>query len=242
VCALPRPVSILMPMARGCVGGRVNGMSGRYRGHIEAPRLSRPDVTRIGIDHGEEHADALSMLLHRPIQCPARRESVALVGPAQPVVGGAAVSSFADGEPFAVDVEGEQHRPGPSRGFAVHIGNGAGIVAATAGAPVHDSQYPRAGTAQAAPAARVDRPAACPDGLLLARVVFVGNAERIEDAVSHRQILLSAAVRQSQRDAARCAAAGSPRRPRTARASGRAASRRAADSTSARPGRCHRCG
>jgi hypothetical protein len=119
-----------------------------------------PDVTRIGIDHGEEHADALSMLLHRPIRCPARRESVALVGPAQPVVGGAAVSSLVDGEPFAIDVEGEQHRPGPSRGSAVHIGNGAGIVAATAGAPVHDSQYPRAGTAQPAPAARVDRPAA----------------------------------------------------------------------------------
>ena len=30
-----------------------------------------PDVTRIGIDHGEEHADVLPVLLHRPIRCPA---------------------------------------------------------------------------------------------------------------------------------------------------------------------------
>ena len=44
-----------------------------------------PDVSRTGIDHGEEDADVLLMLLHRPIRCPARRESVALVGPAQPV-------------------------------------------------------------------------------------------------------------------------------------------------------------
>src|SRR5215471_793265 len=99
------------------------------------------------------------MLLHRPTRCPARRESVALVGPAQPVVGGAAVSKLADGEPCAIDVEGEQHRPWPSCCSVVHVGNGVGIVAA-AGAPVHDSQYPRATTAQAAPAPRVDRPAA----------------------------------------------------------------------------------
>jgi hypothetical protein len=102
-----------------------------------------PDVARVGIDHGEEHADALPVLLHRPIRCPARGESVALVGPAQPVVVGAAVSSLADGESFAIDVEGEQHRPGPSLCSAVHIGNGAAIVAAAAGAPVHESQYPR---------------------------------------------------------------------------------------------------
>ena len=44
-----------------------------------------PDVARIGIDHGEEGADALPVLLHRPIRCPARPESVALVRPAQPV-------------------------------------------------------------------------------------------------------------------------------------------------------------
>src|SRR5215472_17049772 len=52
-----------------------------------------PYVALIGIDHGEESADALPVLLHRPIRCPARPESVALVRPAQPVVGGAAVSS-----------------------------------------------------------------------------------------------------------------------------------------------------
>jgi hypothetical protein len=148
------PVDLAERMHAGIHGSR----AGLFRGSVV------PDVTRIGIDHGEEHADALSMLLHRPIRCPARRESEALVGPAQPVVGGAAVASLADGEPFAIDVEGEQHRPGPSRGSAVHIGNGAGIVAATAGAPVHDSQYPGARTAQAAPTARVDRPAACADG------------------------------------------------------------------------------
>ena len=56
------------------------------------------DVARIGIDHGEEHADALLVLLHRPIRWPARREPVALVRPAQPVVVGAAVSTLADGE------------------------------------------------------------------------------------------------------------------------------------------------
>jgi hypothetical protein len=51
-----------------------------------------PDVAGIGIDHGEEGADALAVLLHRPVRCPARPESVALIRPAQPVVGGAAVS------------------------------------------------------------------------------------------------------------------------------------------------------
>src|SRR6516165_3987838 len=102
-----------------------------------------PDVTRIGIDHGEEDADALLVLLHRPIRCPARRESVALVRPAQPVVGGAAVSSLANGEPFAIHVEGEQHRARPSLCSAVHSWNGGRIVAVTAGNPVHNSQHPR---------------------------------------------------------------------------------------------------
>src|ERR1700756_3307989 len=88
-----------------------------------------PDVARIGIDHGEEDADALPVLLDRPIRCSARPESVALVRPAQPVVGGAAVSSWANGEPFAIDVEGEQHRPGPSLCPAVHSRNGVGTVA-----------------------------------------------------------------------------------------------------------------
>src|SRR5215813_2293224 len=104
-----------------------------------------PDVARIGIDHGKEGADALPVLLHRPIRCPARPESVALVRPAQPVVVGAGLSpcSLANGEPFAIDVEGEQHRPGPSLCSAVHSWNGEGIVAVTAGAPVHKSQHPR---------------------------------------------------------------------------------------------------
>src|SRR5215471_16209774 len=85
---------------------------GRGSGGLPAPSLI-PDVARIGIDHGEEDADALPVLLHRPIRCPARPESVALVRPTQPVVGGTAVTSSANGEPFAIDVEGEQHRPGP---------------------------------------------------------------------------------------------------------------------------------
>src|SRR5215469_9795340 len=135
-------------------------MSGRYRGAKLRGSLVL-DVARLGIDHGEEHADLLSMLLHRPIRCPARPESVALVGPAHTVVGGAAVFTLADGEPFVIDVEGEQHRPGPSR---VHSGNGVGIVAATAGTSVHDSQHPRACAAHAAPAPRVDRPAVIADG------------------------------------------------------------------------------
>ena len=109
---------------------------------LHAP-LSRPNVARIGIAHGEEGADALPVLLQRPIRCPARPESVALVRPAQPVVGGAAVSCSADGEPFAIDVEGEQHRPGPSPCSAVHRWNGGGTIAVTAGAPVHKSQHPR---------------------------------------------------------------------------------------------------
>src|SRR6516165_5437994 len=82
-------------------------MSGRYRGAKLRGSLVL-DVTRFGIDHGEEHADLLSMLLHRPIRCPARCESVALVGPAHPVVGGAAVFTLADGKPFTLDVEGER--------------------------------------------------------------------------------------------------------------------------------------
>src|SRR5262245_10650364 len=130
------------------------------------------DVTSIGINHGEEHANALLMLLYRPIRCPARRESVALVGPAQPVVGGAAVFTLADGELFAIDVEGEQHRFGPSRSSGVHSGNGVGIVASTAGALVHDSQYPRVCAAQAAPAPRVDRPAAEECGCTTAPLLF----------------------------------------------------------------------
>lgn len=75
--------------------------------------------------------------------CPARAESVALVRPAQPVVGGAAVSSSANGELFAIDIGGEQHRPGPSAGSAVHSWNGGGTVAVTAGAPIHKNQHPR---------------------------------------------------------------------------------------------------
>src|SRR5215470_14766074 len=97
----------------------------------------------MGIDHGEEVADVLPVFVHRPIRCPARPESVALVRPAQPVVGGAAVSLSAKGEPFAIDVDGEQYRPGPSPCSAVHSWNGGGTVAVTAGAPVHESQHPR---------------------------------------------------------------------------------------------------
>src|SRR6185437_1424028 len=117
-------------------------VSGKGSGGLHAPSVV-PDVARIGIDHGEEGANALPVLLHRPIRCPARPESVALVRPAQPVVGGAAVSSSADGEPFAIDVEGEQHRPRPSLCSAVHSWNGGGTVAVTAGALVHKSQHPR---------------------------------------------------------------------------------------------------
>src|SRR6185437_6794610 len=117
-------------------------VSGKGSGGLHAPSVV-PDVARIGIDHGEEGADALPVLLHRPIRCPARPESVALVRPAQPVVAGAAVSSSTDGEPFAIDVEGEQHRPGPSLGSAVHSRNGNGTVAVTARAFVHKSQHPR---------------------------------------------------------------------------------------------------
>jgi hypothetical protein len=102
-----------------------------------------PDAARIGIDHGEEEANALPVLLHRPIRCPTRPESVALVRPAQPVIGGAAVSSPANGKPFAIDVEGEQHRPGPSLCSAVHRWNGGDTDAVTAEAPVHDNQHPR---------------------------------------------------------------------------------------------------
>ena len=91
----------------------------------------------------KEGADALPVLLHLPIRWPARSESVALVRPAQPVVGGTAVSSPADGEPFAIDVEGEQHRPGPSLCSAVHSWNGGATAAVIAGAPVHKSQHPR---------------------------------------------------------------------------------------------------
>src|SRR3984957_6587306 len=101
-----------------------------------------PDIARIGIDHGEEDANALPVLLHRPVRCPTRPESVALVTPAQPVIGGAAVSSSANREPFAIDVEGEQHRPGPSLCSAVHSWNGGDTVAAEA--PVHENQHPPA--------------------------------------------------------------------------------------------------
>jgi hypothetical protein len=55
--------------------------------------------------------------------------------------------TLADRELFAIDVKGEQHWSG-SVGCAVFIGSGAGIVAAVAGASVHDCQYPRAGTAE----------------------------------------------------------------------------------------------
>src|SRR5437762_9711283 len=115
---------------------------GKGSGGLHAP-LSRPRCSRIGIEHGEEGANALPVLLHRPIWCPARPGTVALVRPAQPVVGGAAVSSSANGEPFAIDVEGDQHRPGPSLCSAVHSWNGGGTVAVTAWAPVHKSQHPR---------------------------------------------------------------------------------------------------
>jgi hypothetical protein len=70
-------------------------------------------------------------------------KSVALVRPAQPVVGGATVSSSADGEPFATDGEGEQYRPGPSLCSVVHSWNGGGTVAVTAEAPVHETQHLR---------------------------------------------------------------------------------------------------
>src|SRR5690242_11781574 len=116
-------------------------VSGKGSGGLHAPSVV-PDVARIGIDHGEEGANALPVLLHRPIRYPARPESVAIVRPAQPVVGGAAVSGSANGEPFAIDVEGEQHRPGPSLCSAVYSWNGGGTVAIT-GAPVHESQHPR---------------------------------------------------------------------------------------------------
>src|SRR5580700_4930273 len=115
---------------------------GKGSGGLTLPSVV-PDVARIGIDHGEEGADAVPVFLNRPVRCPARPESVALVRPAQPVVGGAAVSSPANGEPFAIDVEGEQYRPGTSLCSAVHSWNGGGTVAVTAGAPVHNSQHPR---------------------------------------------------------------------------------------------------
>jgi len=101
------------------------------------------DVARIGIDHGEEDADVLPVFLHRPVRCHARAESVALVRPAQPVVGGAAVSRPANGEPFALDIEGEQHRPGTSLCSAVGSWNGGQTVAVSAGAAMHKSQHPR---------------------------------------------------------------------------------------------------
>jgi integrase len=101
-----------------------------------------PDVARIGIDHGEEDADPLPVLLYRSIRCPARRESVALVRSAQPVVGGTAVSNSANDEPLAIDVESEQDGPGPSLCSPVLSWNG-GTVAVTAEAPVHKSQHPR---------------------------------------------------------------------------------------------------
>ena len=85
----------------------------------------------------------LLVLLRRPIRCPARCESVALVRPAQPVVGGATVSKFPNGEPLAVDVESEQHRPRPSLCSAVHSWNGGRTVALTAGAVGHKSQHRR---------------------------------------------------------------------------------------------------
>src|SRR5215469_4578585 len=115
---------------------------GQGSGGLHAPSVV-PDVARIGIDHGEEDADALPVLLLRPIRCPARPESVALIRPAQPVVGGAPVSGSANGEPFTIDVEGEQHRPGPALCSAVHSWNGGGTIAVTDGAPVHKSQPPR---------------------------------------------------------------------------------------------------
>ena len=59
-----------------------------------------PEVARIEIDHGEEGVDALPVLLNRPIRGPVRPESVALVRSAQPVVGGAAISGSANGEPL----------------------------------------------------------------------------------------------------------------------------------------------
>jgi hypothetical protein len=86
--------------------------------------------------------DALPVLLHRPIRGPARPESVALVRSAQPVVGGAAISSSANSEPFAIDIEGEQHPSRPSLSSAGHNWNG-GTVAVTPWAPVHKSQHPR---------------------------------------------------------------------------------------------------
>ena len=117
-------------------GGGGEGGEGRGEGGKDKRRRECvPDVARIGIDHGEEGANALPVLLHRPIRCPARPESAALVRPAQPVVGGAPLSprSSANSEPFAIDVEGEEHRPRPSLCSAVHRWNDAGAIAVTAG-------------------------------------------------------------------------------------------------------------
>ena len=47
-----------------------------------------------------------------------------------------------DGEPFAVDVEGEQHRPGLSLRSPVHSWNG-GTVPVITGAPFYESQHLR---------------------------------------------------------------------------------------------------
>src|SRR5215471_5048856 len=76
------------------------------------PGLFVFDVTGLGIDHVEEPADVLPVLLHWPPRCPARAESVALVGPAHPVIVVAAAFTLADREPFAIDIEGEQHWSG----------------------------------------------------------------------------------------------------------------------------------
>jgi hypothetical protein len=102
------------------------------------------------------------------------------------------LGAHAESSPFAIDVEGEHHRPGPARCSAVHIGNGVGIVAATAGAPVHDSQYPRAGTgpgrtrsASRSPRARSE---ARFGGLrVLSAVLRSGTVARWIVPVSHRQ-------------------------------------------------------
>src|SRR5215472_5134127 len=97
------------------------------------------------------------------------------------VVVSAAVSSLADGEPFAIDVESRHHRSGPSNCSAVLGGNGVVIVAAMAGASVHDSKYPRTGTAQTAPVPQVDRTAADPCALVRRVAVCLGAAKDLEE-------------------------------------------------------------